>query len=230
MKKILTVVLLLIIILCMACVTNPGNIIPGKTFTVVCFGDSLTSGHGAVIPRVDDPDKSYPAFLKNRINAEIINAGVAGNTTAQGLSRINEDVLSKNPQLVIVKLSANDLFQGIPLQTTHDNLKEIVSLLNDGNRRIYIAKFYTEPIAREMMNMLQVTGYDAQTAVIDLYNAMFESLVVSDNIILIEDIWAGVWGIHMSDHHHPDERGYEIMADNYFNILKPYLMENNLLR
>jgi len=236
MRKIFIIVPLVIFLLLTACA---GNFVGGvstkksssnETFTLVCFGNSLTSGHGAVIPGVDSPEKSYPAFLQNKVSIPVINAGKTGDTTAQGLSRINNDVLSKNPRIVIIELGANDLFQGVSLTTTYENLKKIISMLNDGNRRIYLAKFYTETIARDMMNMLQITGYNEQTAVLDLYDSMFNELVLSDNIVLIDDIWAGVWGIHMSDHIHPNEKGYEIMADNYFNALKPYLQENNLLR
>jgi lysophospholipase L1-like esterase len=53
---------------------------------------------------------------------------------------------------------------------------------------------------------------------------MFTTLAPSSsNITLIEDIWAGVWGVHMSDSVHPNAKGYEIMADNIYKVLRPYL-------
>jgi lysophospholipase L1-like esterase len=54
---------------------------------------------------------------------------------------------------------------------------------------------------------------------------MFDSLVSTNNIELIEDIWDGVWGIHMSDMVHPNARGYEIMADNYYKAINSYLQD-----
>ena len=62
------------------------------------------------------------------------------------------------------------------------------------------------------------------------YDIMFNTLASLSNVTLIEDIWQGVWGINMSDAIHPDAAGYEIMADNIFNVLKPYLETNNLLK
>ena len=216
--------------MCAACSGEKSRSISNKTPVLVCFGNSLTAGHGAVTPGVDDREKSYPAFLQERINIPVINAGVSGDTTAQGLSRVNDDVLSKNPHIVIIELGANDLFQGIPLSTTQDNLQKIINMVNNGNRKIYLAKFYTEPIARAMVTMLQVSDYDEQTALIHQYDTMFNTLALSNNAELVDDIWAGISGIHMSDEHHPNEKGYKIMADNYFTVLKPYLQANNLLK
>jgi len=188
--------------------------------TVVCLGDSLTTGHGADIPGIDNFDKSYPAFLQSRINIPVINAGVSGNTTAQGLARVRSDVLSYNPSIVIIELGANDLMQGIDISITRDNLQSIIDMVNDGSRKIYLVKFFTEAIAREMMPPSQAAAYDN----------MFNTLAAANNVELINDIWAGVWGIHMSDHIHPNAAGYERMAENYFNVLRPFLQINNLLR
>jgi lysophospholipase L1-like esterase len=58
---------------------------------------------------------------------------------------------------------------------------------------------------------------------------MFDTLAASDNVELIDDIWKEIWGIHMSDRVHPNAKGYEIMADNYYNAIKPYLEANRLL-
>jgi len=228
--KVKPAIILMVFIMFMSCTDGKNRSIPNNAPVLVCFGNSLTAGHGATTPGVDDKEKSYPAFLQEKINIPVINAGVSGDTTAQGLSRVHDDVLSKNPHIVIIELGANDLFQGIPLSTTQDNLQKILNILNNGNRKIYLAKFYTETIARAMLTMLQITDYDEQTALIHQYDNMFNTLALSNNAELVDDIWAGVMGIHMSDEHHPNEKGYKIMADNYFAVLKPYLQANNLLK
>jgi acyl-CoA thioesterase-1 len=147
------------------------------------------------------------------------------------LARVNTDVLSKNPQIVIIELGANDLFQQIPLSTTKDNLQKIIDMVNNGNRKIYLAKFYTEAIARALANDFGITDYNIQTIFINQYDNMFNTLASSNNAVLINDIWAGVWGIHMSsDSIHPNATGYQIMANNYFNVLQPYLQANNLIK
>lgn len=201
-----------------------------RAATMVILGNSLTAGHGAVIPGEDNMEKSVPAFLQSKINIPIINAGVSGNTTAQGFARVSTDVLPHNPRIVIIELGANDLLQNVPLPEIHENLQKIIDLVNDGNRKIFLVKFYTDIVARNLVaSLFNLTDYDQQTAVINQYEEMFNTLAASNNAELIDDIWTGVWGIHMSDHMHPDERGYRIMADNYFNALKPYLQANNLL-
>jgi acyl-CoA thioesterase-1 len=198
--------------------------------SVVCLGDSLTAGYGAAHPGVDDKTKSYPAYLQNKINIPVVNAGISGNTTAMALSRVNADVLIKDPLIVIIELGANDLFQGISLADTKNNLQKIIDSINDGNRKIYVAKFYTEEVARAMANELDIGSYAMQTLLITQYNAMFNALASSNDVELIEDIWSGVWGIHMSDAVHPNAAGYEIMADNYYKVMEPYLRANSLVK
>jgi hypothetical protein len=78
--------------------------------------------------------------------------------------------------------------------------------------------------------ILGITDYNIQTLMINQYNNVFASLVVSANIELIEDIWNGVWGIYMSDMVPPNAIGYQKMADNYFNRIKTYLQNNNLVK
>jgi acyl-CoA thioesterase-1 len=207
-----------------------GAISNSQDKTLVCLGNSLTAGYGATAPGVDDRSKSYPAYLQDKVNISVVNAGISGNTTSQGLSRVDTDVLSKNPQIVIIELGANDLFQGIPITNTRDNLQKIINKINNGDRKIYLAKFYTDEIARTMANNSGIINYGLQTVLINQYDNMFNTLSSLNNIVLIDNIWDNVWGIHMSDSVHPNATGYEIMANNYFEILRPYLRDNDLLK
>jgi acyl-CoA thioesterase-1 len=198
--------------------------------TLVCLGDSLTAGYGASIPGEDDPSKSYPAFLGNRITIPVINAGVSGDTTSDALDRLDRDVLSENPRIVIIEFGGNDLFHLIPVTTTQSNLQNIITKLNPRKTKIYLAKFYTESVAEALFDSFGLTNTTIQIALIKQYDDMFAELASKNNVELINNIWTGIWGEHMSDPIHPDARGYEIMADNYFNAIKPYLKEHNLLK
>jgi acyl-CoA thioesterase-1 len=201
--------------------------------TVVCFGNSLTAGYGATIPGEDDTTKAYPAYLQDKINILVINAGISGDTTDDALKRVKADVLAKNPKVVIIELGANDLFQKVLPQTTKENLQSIINLLAKDGRKIYVAKFYTEAVAREMANTHGIPDFDIQTMIIAQYDDIFNTIASENsekNVELIEDIWDGVWGINMSDKVHPNGKGYEIMADNYFNAMKPYLQEQGLIK
>ena len=204
-----------------------GNNLPT---TLVCLGDSLTAGYGATRPGVDDKSRSYPAYLQNKVNIPVINAGVSGDTTAQGLARVDAEVLSHNPQIVIINLGANDLAQMVSVTMTMANLQSIIDKVNNGNRKIYLAKFYTDEVARSLANNYGITDNFLLTAIVSQYNNLYKTLASENNITLIEDIWRGVWGTNMSDPVHPNAKGYEIMANNIFTILQPYLRANNLLK
>jgi acyl-CoA thioesterase-1 len=143
---------------------------------------------------------------------------------------LDTEVLSHNPQIVIIILGANDLGRMIPVTITRANLQDIIDKVNNGKRKIYLAKFYTEEVARSLTDRYGFSDYVDLTAIINQYDNLFNSLASENNITLIEDIWHGVWGINMSDPVHPNAKGYEIMAGNIFNVLQPYLRANNLLK
>jgi len=204
------------------------------TDTLVCFGDSLTAGANATVIWREDELNSYPAFLQNKLKIPIVNAGVSGNTAGNGLARIRKDVIKKNPSIVIIQFGANDFFQHIDITTTRNNLNAIIFLLKNNNvKKIYLAKFYSETFIRDVLNSWGVSDYGEQTPIINAYDAMFNTLASSNNVTLIEDIWSGVWGTeHMSAPNdiHPKASGYQIMAENIFNAMKPYLQANNMLK
>ena len=60
---------------------------------IVCFGDSLTAGYGA------KKGKDYPSVLREKLGQPVINTGVSGNTTADGLRRLEDDVLRHDPKI-----------------------------------------------------------------------------------------------------------------------------------
>ena len=211
----------------MACDEEKDRSNQSESVTLVCLGDSYTAGYGATTPYIEDSTKSYPAFLQKKVNIPVINAGISGNTVSQGFDRVNSDVLSHHPGIVVICLGTNDLGWHLPVANTHSDLQSIIDLVNDGKRKIYIAKFYTEQMASELAAVFGIT--DA-TELFNEYNDMFTALAISNNITLIEDIWTGVWGVHMSDEFHPNATGYEIMANHIFNVLRPYLKANNYLK
>ncbi|GHU65419.1 arylesterase [Spirochaetia bacterium] len=196
---------------------------------IVCFGDSLTAGMGASIPGADDRSKAYPGFLQKKVKPRVINAGISGDTVTGALARVYTDVLANNPRMVIVCIGGNDVLANNDILITYNNLAAILNILNDGRRKIYLAKFYNEATMRQTLDFFGLDLY-VQNEVIHAYDTMFTTLASTYNVELINDIWSGVWGIHMSDAIHPDAAGYEIMAEHFFNAIKPYLEANNLLR
>jgi lysophospholipase L1-like esterase len=187
---------------------------------IVCFGDSLTAGHGAAVPGVDDPQRAYPAYLEKRLGRPVINAGVSGDTTFDALERLERDVLAYNPSIVIIEFGANDFFKQVPPRETQENFAKMLALLTGGgtHRTLYAAKFYTEKVAYDMARSAGRAAYTDPREFIACYDAVFDSLTPAAD--LIPDIWTGVWGRYMSDDLHPNAKGYEIMADHYFRRLR----------
>ena len=90
---------------------------------IVALGDSLTAGLGL------DPEESYPALLQKRLDAggfnyEVVNAGVSGDTSAGGLSRLDW-ALDGDVRLLIVALGGNDALRALPANELRQNLSHI---------------------------------------------------------------------------------------------------------
>src|ERR1700756_5102841 len=86
---------------------------------IVAFGDSLTAGYGT------DAGNSYPDYLEHDLEAKgfhyrVVNAGISGNTTKDGVERV-ADVLALKPAVVIVAFGGNDGLRGLPIDSTRKN-------------------------------------------------------------------------------------------------------------
>lgn len=132
---------------------------PQRRALVLAFGDSLYAGYG--LPRSD----GFPAALERAlegqgVQAEVINAGVSGETTSGGRARIASvlDRLEHKPDLVLVGLGANDVFRGFSPEQTRRNLEAIILELK----------------ARDIQVML--TGIAAPAGLRHPYLARFEAL------------------------------------------------------
>ena len=110
---------------------------------IVAFGDSLTAGYGA------EPGNSYPDFLQKDLDRagfawRVVNAGVSGDTTTDGLNRLNE-VLAAKPRIAIVEFGGNDGLRGLPIETTRANLEQIVVALQNARIRVLLAGMTLPP-------------------------------------------------------------------------------------
>lgn len=93
---------------------------PGRT--IVCLGDSITSGVGA------SPGQAYPELLASQLGTAVINHGVPGDTAEGGLARVDA-ALAEEPWLVVVELGGNDILNRIPPERTEAALRQIVERL-----------------------------------------------------------------------------------------------------
>lgn len=97
--------------------------------TIVAFGDSLTAGYGL---KTSD---SFPAQLQMALEAKghkviVVNAGVSGDTTSDGLARLDW-ALDPKPDAVIMELGANDALRGIDPKVPRANLDKMLAALKD---------------------------------------------------------------------------------------------------
>ena len=110
---------------------------------IVAFGDSLTAGFGA------EPGASYPDFLQKELlqaglGWRVVNAGVSGDTTTDGLNRVGE-VLAHKPRVVILEFGGNDGLRGLPIATTRANLEQIVVQLRKAGATVVLAGMTLPP-------------------------------------------------------------------------------------
>ncbi len=110
----------------------PAIPVMGAERKVIAFGDSLFAGYGL------DPRDSYPEKLENAlrakgINADVINAGVSGDTTAAGLQRLEFTLAAMEtpPALFILELGGNDLLRGLKPAETRENLSKMLAILKE---------------------------------------------------------------------------------------------------
>ena len=167
---------------------------------IICFGDSLTFGTGAA------KGMDYPAQLAKLISRPILNKGVPGDTTARALARLEQDVLSQSPRMVLVTLGGNDLKNGVPRDAAFQNLKQIIEAIQARGALVIIGGID-----------LPIWGRG--------FGEGYEKLCKETEAVLIPNIFDGIMGNPrlMNDSIHPNEAGYSKMAQHFYEALKPYL-------
>lgn len=164
--------------------------------TIICFGDSLTYGTGA------GEGMDYPSQLSKMIGKPVINAGVPGDTTARALQRLDSDVLSKSPDLVLITLGGNDLKNGVATDLAFENLRKIVEAIQKTGAKVILGglKF-----------PLRDRGF----------GRAYRQLADDTGAVLIPDIYEDIMGNRklMSDPIHPNGDGYKIMAGKFYQTM-----------
>jgi len=157
---------------------------------IIAFGDSLTAGYGA------GAGEDYPSRLSAKIGLPVINAGVSGDTTEMALARIDKDVVSQSPRIVIVGLGGNDFLRGVDIAETDRNLRTIVDRIHNSGA------------------MVILLGFSFPSLQLD-YHKMYERIASEERCLLIPHIVRGIETDPnlKSDSIHPNAAGYQIMAD-----------------
>lgn len=184
-----------------------------KSKVIVFFGNSLTAGYG-----LDDPSDAFAGLIQKRIDSlglhyKVVNAGVSGETTAGGNSRI--DWLLKQPlDVFVLELGGNDGLRGIPVSETKKNLQEILDKVK--------AKY---PDAKLVLAGMQIPPNMGQTYATE-FKSVYKEIADKNNITLIPFLLEGVGGeakLNQADGIHPTEEGHRIVSETVWAVLKDVL-------
>jgi acyl-CoA thioesterase-1 len=177
--------------------------IDSKGTNIICFGDSITWGYGAA------PGEDFPSALAKLIDIPVINAGIDGDVSSEGLKRLDSDVLDREPLLVIIEFGGNDFLRKIPGELTLNNIKEMVEKIQAKGAMVAIADVSAGPFLKE-------------------YRVAFQKITKEEGVIFIPSILSGiVTNSHLkSDFIHPNAEGYKLIAQKVYLAIKPYLKDS----
>jgi acyl-CoA thioesterase I len=175
---------------------------------IVILGDSLTAGLGLPV------DQAYPMLLQARLEEggldyEVVNAGVSGDTSAGGLSRLDW-ALEGDVRILVVALGGNDGLRGLPPAALKQNLATIVERAQSRHIRVILAGMEAPPNY----------GRDYIVSFHKVYPAVAQQYHVALVPFLLQDV-AGSETLNQSDGIHPTAAGARIVADNVWRVLKP---------
>jgi len=182
----------------------------GSAPRIVFLGDSLTAGLGLPI------EQSYPSLIQQRLNQEglafeAVNAGVSGDTSAGGLSRLDW-ALEGDVKVLVVALGGNDALRGLPAEQLKANLAQIIERAQARGIRVILAGMEAPPnYGREYIVRFH-----------KVYPALAQQYHVAFLPFLLQDI-AGSQTLNQPDGIHPTAAGARIVADHVWTVLKPVL-------
>lgn len=164
---------------------------------ILAFGDSLTLGVGV------QKTQSYPAVLSRLSGREVINAGVSGETTAQGLERLPELLERHQPALLILLQGGNDVLRNVPAETVEANLGRMIEM------------------AQQKGVAVLLVGVPEKGVFVDTAD-WYENLSDDYGVPLEEEIVADLMGrLSMkSDYVHFNQKGYQALAEAIYHKLK----------
>jgi acyl-CoA hydrolase len=195
--------ILVLAILLSACGGGEKHAAIPKGATVLILGDSLSYGTGA------NEGEDYPSLLAKTTGWEIINAGIPGNTSAEGLERLPRLLEQQKPELLIVELGGNDLLRQLPQSNTIANLKAILSLSKaQGVPTILVAIPEVSALRAAVGNLTD--------------HPLYEDVAKETATPLIEDVFSEVLSDNAlkSDQIHPNANGYGVVSNKIFEALK----------
>ncbi len=179
---------------------------------IIFFGNSLTAGYGLKM------SEAYPALIQSKIDSlglpySVVNAGVSGETTASGNSRVDW-ILESPVDVFVLELGGNDGLRGIPVGETFKNLQSIIGKVK--------ARY---PGAKIVLAGMQVPPNMGKTYA-DEFSGIYPELAKANNVYLIPFLLEKVGGerhLNLPDGIHPTAEGHKIVAETVWEVLREVL-------
>ena len=187
---------------------------PARAATLVFFGDSLTAGLG-----LDDPlAESFPGLIRARLEAgvpgwRVVNAGVSGETAADGLHRVDW-VLRQPVDVFVLELGAHDGLRGLPLDALTANLRAILVRVRERQPRAILVL--------AGMRLPPSMGQDYTEG----FAAAYPRVARETGAVLIPFLLEGVGGVpalNQADGIHPNAEGHRRVAETVWRVVRPLL-------
>ena len=178
---------------------------------ILVLGDSLSAEYGL------QANSGWVEIINNKVKDykpeyNIINISISGETTKGGLERLYAALDKHQPKLLIIELGANDALQGLDLNTSRENIQNMITLANDINANTLLIGMLLPPNYGKI--------YTQQFA------SMFTELSEQNNLELVPFLFAGFetkTDYFQKDNIHPNEKAQSIMANNVWAKLKDLL-------
>jgi acyl-CoA thioesterase I len=190
---------------------SPAAVSAGGTIVVV--GDSLSSGYGVEL------EQSWVALLEDRLHAEgygyrVINASIAGDTSAGGLARLPRLLAAHSPAIVILELGGNDGLRALPVDRLRANLAAMIEASTGQGAEVILTGIQIPP------------NYGPSYT--RAFSAVYPELAAEYDIALVDFLLDGVAlqdGLMQADGIHPNARGHAVMFENVWSVLSGVLTE-----
>lgn len=177
---------------------------------LVCFGDSLTAGLGA------DEGQTYPDFLQRDLDRDgyhyrVVNEGVSGDTTKDGVDRL-ADVVALKPAVVVLEFGGNDGLRGFKVDTTRGNLATMITALKGAGAKVVLAGMTLPP--------------DYGPDYVNAFTANYPMLGRKYDLPVLPFLLQGAYGVDgmiQRDGIHATDKGNEVVANNVLPLVERLL-------